>query len=256
MPEQTGRLSSRAAPHLVGLAALAALVGLLEILVRAGAISRFVVPPPSEIAVSFEVLIVEEDLIHRFLTTAGEALVATLLVVAVGGPLGWLLYRFRPLKDAYETWVAGIASAPLILLYPLFLVLFGRNAFTIVMMGFVAGLAPMILKTREGLSSTRAILIDVGRSFKLTPAQQFWKITFPAAVPTIFTGLRLGLIFSLINIVGVEFLVNFGGLGQIIVELSERFDLPGMYGAICFVILVSVFLFVATEKVERWLRPV
>ena len=103
----------------------------------------------------------------------------------------------------------------LVLMYPLFLVIFGRSARTIIMIGFVAGLPPVILKTIEGLAGTRRVLIDVGRSFKLTPSQLFWKILFPAALPTIFVGVRLGMIFALINIVGVEFLINFGGLGQL-----------------------------------------
>jgi ABC-type nitrate/sulfonate/bicarbonate transport system permease component len=76
----------------------------------------------------------------------------------------------------------------------------------------------------------------------------------PAAMPSIFTGLRLGLTFSLINIVGVEFLINFGGLGQLINELSERYDLAGTYAAILFVLLVSVLFFAAMENAERWLR--
>jgi len=125
-----------------------------------------------------------------------------------------------------------------------------------VMMGFAAGLAPVVLKTLEGLAGTRRVLINVGKSFNLTRAQQFWKILFPSALPTIFVGMRLGLIFALINIVGVEFLINFGGLGQLINELAERYDLPGTYAAICFVILVSVCVFVLLERVERWLRPI
>jgi ABC-type nitrate/sulfonate/bicarbonate transport system permease component len=123
------------------------------------------------------------------------------------------------------------------------------------MIGFAAGLAAVILKTLEGLSGTRAVLIDVGRSFRLTAAQQFWKILLPAALPSVFVGLRLGLIFAMINIVGVEFLINFGGLGQLINELAERYDLPGTYGAIAFVILASVVFFDMTERIERWLRP-
>ena len=97
------------------------------------------------------------------------------------------------------------------------------------------------------------MLINVGRSFKLTALQQFWKILFPAALPTIFVGVRLGLIFALINVVGVEFLINFGGLGQLINDLAERYDLPGTYAAICFVILVSVCSSSSLERVERWL---
>jgi NitT/TauT family transport system permease protein len=123
------------------------------------------------------------------------------------------------------------------------------------MIGFAAGLAPVILKTVEGLAGTRAVLIDVGRSFKLSRRQQFWKILLPAALPTVFVGMRLGLVFAMINIVGVEFLINFGGLGQLVNELAERYDLPGTYGAIFFVVLTSIVFFDLTERVERWLRP-
>ncbi|MBV9260829.1 MAG: ABC transporter permease subunit, partial [Pseudolabrys sp.] len=151
--------------------------------------------------------------------------------------------------------VAAMASAPIVLMYPLFMVIFGRNAWTIIMIGFIAALPPVILKTIEGLTNTRRVLINVGKSLNLTPAQQFWKILFPAALPTIFVGVRLGLIFALINVVGVEFLINYGGLGQLINDLAERYDLPGTYAAICFVILVSIVFFIALEKVERWLRP-
>jgi ABC-type nitrate/sulfonate/bicarbonate transport system permease component len=121
------------------------------------------------------------------------------------------------------------------------------------MMGFVAGLPAVILKTIEGLAGTRRVLLNVGRSFKLTPAQMFFKIQFPSALPTIFTGFKLGLIFALINVVGVEFLINFGGLGQLINDLAERYDLPGTYAAICFVILVSVIFFIVIERIEKWL---
>jgi len=148
------------------------------------------------------------------------------------------------------------ASAPTVLMYPLFMVIFGRSASTIIVMGFVAGLPPVILKTIEGLAATPRVLINVGRSFKLTGALLFIKILLPAALPTMFVGVRLGLIFALINVVGVEYLINFGGLGQLINDLAERYDLPGTYAAISFVILVSVCFFILTEWIERWLRPV
>jgi ABC-type nitrate/sulfonate/bicarbonate transport system permease component len=230
--------------------ALAAVEGLI----RLGAINRFIVPMPSEVVASFARVIVEEDILHRFLLTAWECLASGLLLALFGVAIGALLHRWRLLRLACETWVAAMASAPLVLAYPLFLVLFGRSALTIIMLAFLSGLPPVILKTIEGLSATRRVLINVGRSFNLTPAQQFYKILLPSALPTIFVGIRLGLIFALINVVGVEFLINFGGLGQLINELAERYDLPAMYAAICFVIFVSVVFFVTTERAERWLR--
>jgi NitT/TauT family transport system permease protein len=238
----------------VGFASFVFILAAAEILIRLGLINRYIVPLPSEVAASFGRVTVEEDILNRFLLTAWECLAAGVLLTAFGVAIGVLFHRVRLLRLACESWVGAMAAAPLVLAYPLFLVLFGRSALTIIILAFLAGLAPVILKTIEGLSATRRALINVGRSFKLTPAQQFWKILLPSALPTIFVGIRLGLMFALINVVAVEFLINFGGLGQLINELAERYDLPGTYAAICFVILASVVFFVTTERAERWLR--
>ncbi|MBV9557638.1 MAG: ABC transporter permease subunit [Pseudolabrys sp.] len=240
---------------MTGLFALFVFFAVMEALIRGGLISRFIVPPPSEILLSFKRVIVDEHVVSRFLFTAVECLTAGAMLTVFGMIGGVLLYRFTLLRRACETWVAAFASAPIVLMYPLFMVIFGRNAWTIIMIGFLAALPAMVLKTLEGLSGTRRVLINVGRSLNLTPSQQFWKIMFPAALPTMFVGVRLGLIFALINVVGVEFLINYGGLGQLINDLAERYDLPGTYAAICFVILVSVLFFVVLEKIERWLTP-
>jgi NitT/TauT family transport system permease protein len=261
MSEALAITKARGFPAVLGLGSLLGALLLIELLTRVPLydgntlLNPFIIPPPSDVIAAFPRVITQEHVLSRFLLTAGEALAASVLVTIFGVAGGVLLYQFKLLRLATETWVAAIAAAPLVLMYPLYLVIFGRNATTIVMMGFTAGLAPIILKTLEGLVGTRRVLINVGKSFNLTRSQQFWKILFPAALPTIFVGMRLGLIFALINIVGVEYLINFGGLGQLINELAERYDLAGTYAAICFVILVSIIVFMLTERLERWLRP-
>jgi NitT/TauT family transport system permease protein len=248
-------LYQRALPAAVGAGTLLLFLLAVEFLIRVGVINRYIVPMPSQIAEAFGRVIVEEDIAGRFHLTFIEALTAGGMITVVGVAFGMLLYWSELWRRATETWVAAFASAPTVLMYPLFLVIFGRSAWTIIMMGFVAGLPPVVLKTLEGLTMTRRVLINVGRSFNLSPAQSFTKILLPSALPTIFVGIRLGLIFTLINVVGVEYIINFGGLGQLVNDLAERYDLPGTYAAIFFVILVSVVFFIVTEKVERWLRP-
>jgi NitT/TauT family transport system permease protein len=251
----TARLiAPRWLPPLVGIGSGVLVLAAVELFVRTGVINRFIVPLPSDVIASFGRVVTEEDIPRRVIQTAWECLAASLLLTVFGIALGALMHRVRLIRLACETWVAAFASAPLVLAYPLFLVLFGRSTMTIIMLAFLSGLPPVILKTVEGLAATRRVLIDVGRSFKLTPAQQFWKVLFPSALPTIFVGIRLGMIFALINVVAVEFLINFGGLGQLINELAERYDLPGTYAAISFVMLVSIVFFIVTERAEQWLR--
>lgn len=247
---------SRLAPKITGALTVVGFLAVLEVVIRVGWLNRYIVPPPSEVMSSFYRVITEEHVVTRFFFTAAECLATGILLTVFGILGGVILQRYELLRQATETWVAAMAAAPVVLAYPLFMVIFGRNSLTIIMIGFVAALPPVILKTIEGIAGTRRVLINVGRSFNLTPSQQFWKIQFPSALPVIFTGVRLGLIFGLINVVGVEFLINYGGLGQLIEDLAERYDLPATYAAICFVILVSVLFYMALEKIERWLRPV
>jgi NitT/TauT family transport system permease protein len=246
---------TRLAPTLFGIATIAVLLLIWQGFVEAGLWNKLIVPAPSEIAQGFAPLFDDEGLAVRFFQTLGETTAASLLAIAAGVPIGLWLHRSRWAGRAYYNWVASIAAAPIVLLYPLYLVIFGRNAATIIAMSFCTGITSIILKTKEGLDGTRRVLIDVGRSFGLTRSQLFWKIMFPAAVPTIATGVRLGVIYCLISVVGVEFLINFGGLGELIDDLAQRWEIPMMFGAILFVMITSVGFFWVTEKVEKWLRP-
>jgi NitT/TauT family transport system permease protein len=239
---------------LVGLATIIALGAVLQVLILTDVISEYVVPLPSDVIAALWRVTIEENVPSRFALTVGETFAAGVLILLVGVSGGLLLHRSPRLRAAFEPWVAAMAAAPLVLAYPLFLVMFGRSALTIIVIGFASGLAPVVLKTAEGFGATRRVLLEVGRSLRLTRAQEFRMILLPAALPQVFVGLRLGLIFCLINVVGVEFLINFGGLGQLINDLAERYDLPGTYAAIGFVVLVSILFFVVMDGCERWLQ--
>lgn len=246
----------RWAPRAVGWGTLIALLLILEGASAAGLVNRFLVPPPSAIIANFPILFTEEHLLHRFASTATEACAAALLAMLLGGVIGWGFYRSRNMRNAFRSWVVGLNASPSILLYPLFMVIFGRGAATIVALGVISALPPIVLKTSEGLLSTRRVLIDVGRSFNLTPFQQFRMVQFPAAVPIIFSGVRIGLIYAVITVVGIEYLINYGGLGELVPDLADRFEIPAMYAAIIFVVLVSAGFQFVVAKVEQWLRPV
>lgn len=240
----------------LGVATIVGVFVLLEVLLRVGIVNKYIVPLPSQVLFSLERIIVEEKILGRVRETAFEMLVACSAVIVIGVPIGSLLYKWVALRRAILDWVAAMAAAPLVLAFPLFLVMFGRSATTIIVMSTITGLAPIIIKTTEGLLGVRPVLINVGKSLKMSEKQMFWKILLPAALPTIFSGIRLSWTFVLISVVGIEFLINLGGLGQLINDLAERYDLPGTYAAIGFVILVSVTFFVILERVETWLRPV
>lgn len=239
---------------MLGMGLIVVLAVLLQFAIQADLIDVYTVPLPTDILASLPRLFAEEHVASRFILTAGETLAAGLLALGVGLAVGIALHHWPRLCIAFESWVAVFAAAPLVLAYPLFLVLFGRSPLTIIVIGFASALAPVILKTIEGFAAVHQVLLQVGRSMQLSRGQEIWLILLPVALPDIFTGLRLALVFALTNVVGVEFLINFGGLGQLINDLAERYDLPGTWGAIGLVVLISVLFFVLLDGGERWLR--
>lgn len=240
----------------------AALAGIVVItllwhaMVLAGLVSPFIVPSPVDVWSAGFTLAAEERLAQSFAVTLIVTFTATVIAALIGVCGGWLLYRYPLFGTAYESWLGALFSSPLILLYPLFMVIFGRGYTTLIVMGVLAGVIPILMKTREGLVGVRPVLINVARSLNMSDALIFRKVLLPAAIPTIFTGLRLGFIYTMINIVAVEYLANFGGLGFLVGEMHDRFDIPGMYAAMLFVIAVSVVGFVSTERLEKWLLKV
>lgn len=242
-----------AGPVFAGLAAIAGLAVLLEAAVAAGPIGGFVVAPPTAIAGALPKLLLEEAVGRAFLMTFTSTFAAAALAALVGIPAGYLLYRHAWLGGAYENWIAALFSAPLILLYPMFLVIFGRSPAVCVAMGFLVGVIPVILKTREGLLGARPVLINVARSFGADDTAVLRKVLLPAARPAIFTGLRLCLIYAMINVVGIEFLANLGGLGFLVGEMFDRYDIPAMYATLICLVLTSTLFYSLTGRAERWL---
>lgn len=227
----------------------------VEVMVRTGVLNPYVVPRPTQILGALWRVVTEEGVLGYFALTLAEVLAAALGLVALGVPFGIFLALHRDYRLAWGDWVAGMAAAPMVLLYPLFLVVFGRSPATIVAIALITGLPPVVIKTMEGVAGTRAVLLDVGRSFNLSRAQLFWKIVLPSSLSSIFLGLRLGLIYAMITVVAVEYLITLGGLGRLVGDLAERYDLAATYAVVCFVVAVSVLFFFLLERVERWLRP-
>lgn len=244
----------RSAAAAIGLLVVAA--GVLEAVVDLQLVPPTTLAAPSAIGPAFVELVRNGLLLGPAAITFAQTIVATIVAAAVGIPFGIWLAR-RPLFGAaYESWLAALFAAPLILLYPLFLVVFHRTYLTIVVMSALTGIIPIILQTRLGILSVPPVLKAVGRSFNLTPGAIFRLIELPAATPAIVTGLRLGMIYALVNTIGVEFLIDFGGLGRIISDLYDRYDIPQMYAGIIMVVGVSMLLFAVLDRAERWLRPV
>lgn len=241
-------------PVVAGLGTLLLLAVVCEIAIAAGLISPFVIPLPSRVVLAIGKLWTVQDLPLAFGVTLAEAATAVALATLVAVPAGYVMWRLPVLGAAYRPWLGALFAAPTVLLYPLFLVLFGRSHTTVVVMGALTAAIPITLHVLDGLAGVSRTLENVGRSFNVTAGQMFWKIQLPAAAPTIFVGLRLGLIYGLVNVIGIEFLIVYGGLGRIVSSMYDNYEFPSMYAAIIFIVLIAFLLFTLLQHGEKATR--
>jgi NitT/TauT family transport system permease protein len=223
----------------------------LEFAVNTGRISRLVVSRPSEVISSLGEDLMTSEFWHAVGTTLFEVSVALALSLAIGGVLGLFFWRMRILKQALEPLLVAFYSAPALLLYPFVMVYLNQGSATVITMAVIIGSIPIAINVAVGFASIPRIWSQVGDSMCATSMQSIFKIMVPAAVPTIVTGVRLGLTFALITVISMEFLTYSGGLGRLISWRYFTFDMVGVYSSIVLVLTLSICINVALNAFER-----
>jgi len=144
--------------------------------------------------------------------------IAYALSVVIGLLVGFWLGFDRLSADALEPMVVSVYAIPKLTLYPILLLAFGLGLSAKVAFGVIHGVIPIILFTLGAVHNTKPILIKTGRVLKLTRWQMVRWILFPAAIPEIFTGLRVGFALTLIGSLLAEMFASQRGLGYLLMN--------------------------------------
>lgn len=191
------------------------------------------------------------SVVHHIGTTLEEVGASFTLAAAVGLALGALLWRIPVLFRILNPYLVAYYAIPVFALYPLFILLFGAGVLPIVLIGFLFGAVVVVVNTAIGLRHVDGeVYPRVGRSLHLSRAQMMRWIYLPAASPFVFTGLKLGFIYSLIGVVAAEFIVSTRGLGHIIDRSYRSFETENMYAGIWMVLLLALAANGVLRRVE------
>jgi NitT/TauT family transport system permease protein len=144
--------------------------------------------------------------------------IAYALSVVIGLLVGFWLGFDRLSADALEPMIVSVYAIPKLTLYPILLLAFGLGLSAKVAFGVIHGVIPIILFTLSAVHNTKPILIKTGRVLKLSRSQMVRWILFPAAIPEIFTGLRVGFALTLIGSLLAEMFASQRGLGYLLMN--------------------------------------
>src|SRR5262249_557797 len=145
-------------------------------------------------------------------------------------------------KQALQPWVSGLYATPTVALAPLFILWFGVGMLSKIVVVAVLVLFPVAINTEVGLLTTSRQLVETVRSFGANSRQIFLKVSLPSALPFIFAGFRLGIGRGLIGVVVGELFGARAGLGQLISQSSETFDMPSLFAGVTLLAVAGIAL--------------
>ena len=170
---------------------------------------------------------------------------------AIVGILGGVvLANSRKTRQYVDPWVSMMYATPLIALGPLFILWMGVGLTAKVAVIFLTAVFPILINTVAGLSSTDPQLIEVARSYGAAPMQVYEKVRFPAALPFIIAGLRLGVARALVGIVVAEFFGARAGIGFMIFSAAQTFDSASVFLGVIILAVAGV----VTVEFLKWLE--
>jgi NitT/TauT family transport system permease protein len=163
-------------------------------------------------------LVVSEMFWPHLSETMRAFAVALAIAVGVGLAIGFWLGLHRLSGDVMEPMLVALYSIPKITLYPVVLLAFGLGMPAKIAFGAIHGIIPIALFTINALRNVKPILLKTGRALNLGTAEIMRVILFPAAVPEIFTGIRVGFSLTLIGTLLGEMFAAQRGLGYLLMN--------------------------------------
>jgi len=177
-------------------------------------VPAFLLPPPSDIAVSF-IANAPLLLFHGWITTA-EILLGFALSIVVGIPLALAIFLWPTFSRSVLPLLVSSQAMPKVAVAPLFLVWFGFGLLPKVLIAFLIAFFPVVISTAVGLASIEPEKIYLARSMGFGATATFFKFRLPNALPAIFGGLKISITLAVVGAVVGEFVGGDVGLGYLL----------------------------------------
>jgi NitT/TauT family transport system permease protein len=194
-------------------------------------------------------------------TNAWATIYAAFLGFAIGAGsgvvVGLVFGRWPLLERTFDPVMNVLASLPRLALAPLFLLWFGISDTSKVLLAVSIVFFVVLFNTIAGVRSVDSELRTVASLLGASPRQVFLKVVLPGAVPVVFAGLRLALMFSMLGVVGSEMIAARTGLGLDVVTYGQNLQPNGVFAVLAILAVVAAVFSAVLRAIEtrllRWM---
>jgi ABC-type nitrate/sulfonate/bicarbonate transport system permease component len=175
---------------------------------------------------------------HSLLEVFWGFVIGTSLGLTTGLALG----RSRLLGEAFEPLILSLAPVPKIILYPIFIWFLGIGIASRVAMGAASSFFPLAIYGTSAVRQVKPIHIEAARLLRASRYQLLTKVYLPAMLAPIWVGLRLGAAISIVGILLAETKLSQKGLGFLMIEYYNHFQIAEMYSVLLLIFCFAVGL--------------
>ncbi|MGY4102907.1 ABC transporter permease [Nocardia sp. R16R-3T] len=236
--------------------AIGLLVAVWEAAPRLGLVDEVFLPPFSTVARAFVDLVRSGEMWEHVSTSLTRSATGFSLALAVAIPVGVAIAWYRPVAEFLNPILELFRNTAALALLPVFILILGIGETSKIALVVYASFFPILLNTITGVRTVDPLLIKSAVSLGFAPIRLFQKVVLPAAVPSIFTGVRMAAASSILVLIAAEMVGARAGLGYLITAAQQNFQIPNMYAGILAISLLGLSfngLLVALERrLSRW----
>lgn len=247
-------------PHLVLIPLVfVVFVALWEGIVRVFAIPAFLVPAPSTVVMALANGLGSGLYVTHFWVTMYEALLGFVIAAVAGILLGAIVAQWRLVEQTLYPYLVALQTLPKIAIAPLIIVWFGFDISSKVVIAATVAFFPVLVNVIVGLKTIDQPKLDLMRSLKASRWQIFRLVTFPNALPFVFAGLDIAIVFSVLGAIVGEFVGAQQGLGNLILQFNFSLDIAGVFAVLILLSVLGVSLHLVMQAIQRrvifWAEP-
>jgi NitT/TauT family transport system permease protein len=237
-------------------AAVVALALVWEVFPRLGLVNSIFLPPLSEVLADWWQLLRSGQLWEHTEASLIRSLSGFAIAIAITIPLGLVIGWYKPVANLLNPLLEIFRNTAALALLPVFVLILGLGETSKIAIITYACAWPILLNTISGVRTVDPLLIKSARSLGLGPLRLFQKVVLPAAVPTIFTGIRLAGAYSILILIAAEMVGAKSGLGYLINYAQYNFAVTDMYAGIITIstigLLVNQLLITLERRFSTW----
>ncbi|GLH79099.1 ABC transporter permease [Bradyrhizobium sp. SSBR45G] len=238
---------------LLGAAPIVLVLLLWQGLVSFGYAPATLLPPPGHVFLRMSQQLSNITFQKDIAATLFRLFAGFAIAVVLGVSLGIAAAVSPPVNAAVKPIVRVLAPLPKVALYPAFLLLLGFGHESKIMLVAADALFPILLSTYYGATIVEQKLIWSALAAGTPPRDVLWKVVLPAAMPSILTGCRIGLVISCIVVFLAEMITSTDGLGHVLVTAARTFQAVDMFVPLITISLLGLILNALLQGLRAYL---